>query len=134
MKSGFFLPFSNGYKIAWIWCVIVFSFERIIFYELNKHGNWFLTLLTFIVYVTVVVLIWPHRFFVSDGHLNFPTFPRLKMRDFDLKYVTAVRKTVLGLEFSYAGKRYQFITFGKSKAILAGLEENKHEEMAQVKA
>lgn len=133
MKSGFFLPFSGNYKLFWIWGIILLSFERIIFYELDKHGNWFLTLIMLISYAIFIVLIWPHRFFIAEDRLYFPTFPRLKMRNFELKYVTGVCSTRTGISFSYAGKRYQFLTFGNSKGLLEQIKEMTHEELLQTK-
>lgn len=138
MKSGFFLPISSNYRLAWLWGIIVLSFERILFYELDKHGNLFLSILMWLSYLTFIILIWPHRFFIDNAKLYFPTFPRLKMRDFDLKYVTAIRIGRFGCAFSYAGKRYHFFTLGQSKALfgeLASAQNHQSEEnLARVKA
>nr|WP_015062865.1 hypothetical protein [Lactococcus cremoris]AFM72753.1 hypothetical protein pAF07_p06 [Lactococcus cremoris] len=124
MKSGFFIPFSSTYKLFWIWGLILLSFEHIIFYELNKHGNWFLTVLTILSYSIFVILIWPHRFFIVEGRIYFQIFPRFKMLDFELRHVNAIRQTLLGISFSYAGKRYHILTLGHSKVLLTELEEN----------
>ncbi|WP_223804569.1 hypothetical protein [Lactococcus protaetiae] len=75
MKTGYFLPVSLNHRLAWLWTIIILSFERVIFYELDKKGNWFLTALAIISYIAFIVLIWPHRFFISDKHLHFTTFP-----------------------------------------------------------
>ena len=133
MKSGFFLPLSSNYRLAWLWGVIILSFERVLFYELDKHGNLFLTLLMWLSYAMFIVLIWPHRFFMADGKLFFPTFPRLKMREFDLKYVNAVRINRFGCAFSYAGRRYHFFTLGRSKAAFGELVTQQNQDaQAQV--
>lgn len=116
MNSGFFLPMSSNYRLAWLWGIIVLSFERIVFYELDKESNWLLTLIFWLSIIAFLVLIWPHRFFISQGHFYFPFFPRLKMADFEIRHISAVRITRFGCGFSYAGKRYHFLTFGKSKA------------------
>lgn len=134
MKTGYFLPVSLNHRLAWLWSIIILSFERIIFYELDKQGNWFLTSLAILSYLAFVVLIWPHRFFIADGQLHFTTFPRVKMKSIDLKYITAVRTTKSGFEFSYAGKRYQFLTFGNSKRALAGLNDATTERQEGVEA
>ena len=135
MKTGYFLPVSLNHRLAWLWTIIILSFERVIFYELDKKGNWFLTALAIISYIAFIVLIWPHRFFISDKHLHFTTFPRVKMKSIDLKYITAVRTTKFGFECSYAGKRYQFLTFGNSKQTLAELQTIESEqEVAEIKA
>lgn len=48
---------------------------------------------------------------------------RVRMKTIELKYITAVKTTKFGFGFSYAGKRYQFFTFGKSKEALATLHD-----------
>jgi hypothetical protein len=123
MKTGYFLPVSLNHRLVWLWGIIILSFERTLFYELDKQGNWFLTTLAILSYLVFVVLIWPHRFFISEGQLHFTTFPRVKMKSIELKYISAIRVRKFGFEFSYVGKRYQFLTFGKSKQTLASLQE-----------
>lgn len=129
MQSGFFLPVSSNYRLAWLWGIIVLSFERVVFYELNKQSNWLLTILMWLSVLTFLILICPHRFMITKGQLYFPSFPRLKMNEFDLKHVSAVRMTRFGCGFSYAGKRYHFFTVGKSKAIFADMISNKATQM-----
>ena len=124
MKTGYFLPVSLNHRLAWLWGIIILSFERVVFYELNRQGNLFLTLLALVSYIAFIVLIWPHRFFISEGRLYFTTFPRVKMKSIDLKYISAIRTTSFGFEFSYAGKRYQFLALGNSKKVLSALQES----------
>lgn len=134
MKTGYILPVSLNHRLVWLWGIIILSFERTIFYELNRQGNWFLSLLALISYAAFVVLIWPHRFFIAEGYLHFTTFPRVKMKSIELKYVTAVRTTKFGFEFSYAGKRFQFLTVGQSKQILSSLEKMSDKEELTINA
>ncbi|BDE09143.1 hypothetical protein Llc71_08380 [Lactococcus cremoris] len=123
MKTGYFLPVSLNHQLVLLWGIIILSFERTLFYEFNKEGNWFLTILAIVSYIIFITLIWPHRFFIADDELHFTTFPRVRMKTIELKYITAVKTTKFGFGFSYAGKRYQFFTFGKSKEALATLHD-----------
>lgn len=133
MKSGFFLPFSSSYKLVWLWGVILLSFERVLFYEIQSQ-TLILTILAYLSYTAFIVLIWPHRFIITDEHLYFASFPRLKMSELELKYIVAVRTSKTGVSFSYAGRRYRFVAFGKAKDLLAELEAHgeKNEKMAQL--
>ena len=123
MKTGYFLPVSLNHRLVLLWGIIILSFERTLFYEFIKEGNWFLTILAIVSYIIFITLIWPHRFFIADEELHFTTFPRVRMKTIELKYITAVKTTKFGFGFSYAGKRYQFFTFGKSKEALATLHD-----------
>ena len=113
MKTGYFLPVSLNHRLVLLWGIIILSFERTLFYEFNKEGNWFLTILAIVSYII----------FIADDELHFTTFPRVRMKTIELKYITAVKTTKFGFGFSYAGKRYQFFTFGKSKEALATLHD-----------
>lgn len=41
MKTGYFLPVSLNHRLVLLWGIIILSFERTLFYEFNKEGNWF---------------------------------------------------------------------------------------------
>lgn len=121
MKTGYFIPVSINYRLALLWGIIILSFERTLFYEFNEEGNWFLTILAIAAYIIFITLIWPHRFFITDGALHFAKFPQVQIKTIELKYITTVKKTKFGVEFSYSGKCYQFLTVGKSREALATL-------------
>ncbi|WP_054638947.1 EbsA family protein [Lactococcus fujiensis] len=101
--------------MAWLWGIIILSIEKVIYYELNKPNYWYLTLIMWASVAAFLVLVWPHRFMISEGKLYFPSFPKLRMNEFDLRHIDAVRSNRVGCSFSYAGKRYYFLTLGKSK-------------------
>ncbi|MFK5242162.1 hypothetical protein ACI3PF_14880 [Lactococcus lactis] len=87
MKTGYFLPVSLNHRLVLLWGIIILSFERTLFYEFNKEGNWFLTILAIVSYIIFITLIWPHRFFIADDELHFTTFPRVRMKTIELKYM-----------------------------------------------
>lgn len=118
MKSGYFIHFSAHYKLAWFWCVIIFSFRQILFYEADKHGNWFLTLLQFFALFIFLYLVWPRRFLFFDNDFYFTKIFNTKMVKIELNYMTAIYFDHFSFEFSYAGKHYRFITIGHAQQLL----------------
>ena len=80
MKTGYFLPVSLNPRLVLRWGIIILSFERTLFYEFNKEGNWFLTILAIASYIIFITLIWPHRFFIADDELVEVTPENIRMR------------------------------------------------------
>lgn len=71
MKSGYFQPLSNIYKIAWMWWVILLSFQQVLFYENNLRMNWFqITILVFLV-LAFYFLVRQRRFLQQKMHCIF---------------------------------------------------------------
>jgi hypothetical protein len=66
----------------------------------------------------VLYLLWPRRFMFSGNNFYFTKIFSAKLVQVDLKYVTAVRFTKFRFEFSYAGKRYRFLSAGKGLKLL----------------
>lgn len=135
MNSGYYLPFSNGYKLAWIWWVTLLAFQQVLYYENNLQMNFYLMVMLIIAAVWFYFLIRQRRFFASKHHLYFTRDFRLNMVNLDLSYITAVKLTRRTFRFSYAGKEYQFLIFGKSNLLLQELlkENDVHYTLSTVK-
>lgn len=125
MKSGYFQPLSNIYKIAWMWWVILLSFQQVLFYENNLRMNWFqITILVFLV-LAFYFLVRQRRFFAAENALHFSRDFRLGMLEIDFNYMNSVKLTPRTLRFIYIGKEYHFVVLGKSNQLLQNvLKEN----------
>ncbi|MBL3716166.1 hypothetical protein GHK52_04965 [Lactococcus garvieae] len=128
MKSGYFQPLTNAYKIAWIWWVILLSFQQVLFYENNLRTNWFqISILVFLVFA-FYFLVRQRRFFAAEDALHFSRDFRLGMLKIDFAYMSSVKVTPRTLRFIYIGKEYQFVVLGKSNQLIQNvLKENKVE-------
>ncbi|MDR2976365.1 MAG: hypothetical protein LBV19_03545 [Streptococcaceae bacterium] len=118
MQSGYFIHFSTYYRTSWIWAVILLSLQRILLLESNQKHNFLINSLFWIVVLFVLYLLWPRRFMFSGNNFYFTKIFSAKLVQVDLKYVTAVRFTKFRFEFSYAGKRYRFLSAGKGLKLL----------------
>lgn len=126
MESGFFQPLDNRFKLAWIWWVILLSLQQIIFYEQNLSWNLFTGLFFAIIAVLFYFLIKQRRFFVNSHHLYFTRDFRLTMLDVDLTAISDVKLGNNRLQFSYAGKTYHFLIWGRSHRLLRQLLKENH--------
>lgn len=125
MKSGYFQPLTNVYKIAWMWWVSLLSFQQILFYENNLRINWFQTAIIVFLILAFYFLIRQRRFFAAEGALHFSRDFRLGMLKIDLCYMSSVKLTPRTIRFIYIGKEYQFVVLGKSNQLLQNvLKEN----------
>jgi hypothetical protein len=125
MKSGYFQPLTNVYKIAWIWWVILLSFQQVLYYENNLRINWFqIAILIFLVFA-FYFLVRQRRFFAAEDALHFSRDFRLGMLKIDMTYMSSVKVTPRSVCFIYVGKEYHFVVLGKSNQLLQNvLKEN----------
>ena len=121
MRSGYFQPMSIAFKLAWIWWVILLSFQQVFYYENNLQWNWWLLSMLVIAGLYFYFLIRQRRFFASQHHLYFTRDFRFAMVNIDLAYISAVRLTNRTFEFTYAGKPYSYLVLGPSNLLLRTL-------------
>ncbi|MFV0556668.1 MAG: hypothetical protein ACK5LM_06180 [Lactovum sp.] len=128
MKSGYFLPLNNLFKLAWIWWVISLSFQQIIFFEFNMKWNFITISLAIVVVIYLAFLIRQRRFFISNSHLYITSDFKLDMTEFNCEQIMAVKLSRFKFSFIHAGKFHEFIIYGRSHSLLKRLlEENKIE-------
>ncbi|GAB2025041.1 EbsA family protein [Lactovum odontotermitis] len=118
MQSGYFIHFSTYYRTSWIWAIILLCLYNILVLETRRPHNIFLSGLLWIVVLFVLYLLWPRRFMFSGDNFFFTKIFSARLVQVDLKYVTAVRFSKFRFEFSYAGKRYRFLSAGKGLSLL----------------
>ncbi len=128
MQSGYFQPLHNQFKIAWMWWVILLSFQQVLYYENNLQMNGLLYALIVLIIAYLYFLIRQRRFFASAHHLYFTRDFRLGMINIDLSHITTVTLKKNRFRFVYAGKEYHYFVFGKSHKLLEELlKENEVE-------
>ena len=125
MKSGYFQPLTNVYKIAWIWWVILLSFQQVLYFENNLRINWFQTAILIFLVLAFYFLVRQRRFFAAEDALHFSRDFRLGMLKIDMIYMSSVKITPRTVRFIYIGKEYHFVVLGKSNQLLQKvLKEN----------
>ncbi|GBG96709.1 EbsA family protein [Lactococcus termiticola] len=128
MESGYFQPLHNQFKVAWIWWVILLSFEQVLYYENNLQFNWLTAFLMVLIIAYLYFLIRQRRFFASKHHLYFTRDFRLGMVNIDLAYISHVRLKKNSLNFVYMGKDYHYFVMGRSNKLLEEVLKDNHVE------
>lgn len=133
MESGYFQPLHSQFKLAWIWWVILLSFQQVLYYENNLRYNWFIAMLTALALAYLYFLIRQRRFFASKHHLYFTRDFRLGMVNIDLAYIRQVRLKKNSLNFVYMGKEYHYFVTGRSNKLLYEVLKDNHVEFTSTR-
>ncbi|WP_054638952.1 EbsA family protein [Lactococcus fujiensis] len=125
MKAGYFQPITAPYRIAWMWWVILVSFQQVLFLENNLTLNWLTTSLIVVIIVCFYFLVRQRRFFIVGNEIHFTQDFRLTTTIINIEYINSIKVTPFTVSFVYVGKEYRFFMFGRSNELIRLLLENK---------
>ena len=125
MKAGYFYPFSGPYRLAWMWWVILLSFQQVLFFEYNMVLNRITLSLFGAVLLGLYFLARRRRFFIVEEQIQLSRDFHLSTYPIDLKYISAVKVKTWSITFVYVGKEYRVLVFGKSKLLIQNLINQK---------
>lgn len=121
MQAGYFQPLNAPYRMAWMWWVILLSFQQILFFENNLQMTLLTDILLALVILSFYFLIRQRRFFIVGTVVHFTKDFRLVTEQIDLRYVNSVKVNKWTVQFIYIGIKYRFFIYGKSNQLIREL-------------